>query len=128
VFVAIKRAVPQMGDNSRIINIGSINADRVPGTGLSVYAMTKAAIAGLTRGLARELAERGIAINNVQPGPIETDMNPVDGPFSESARGLLAVGHYGSASDVAGVVCYLARPDTSYITGANWNVDGGFTV
>ena len=128
VFVATQRAVPHLGSDGRIINIGSINADRVPAPGLAGYAMTKAAVAGLTRGLARELGPRGITVNNVQPGPIATDMNPDEGEFAESAKELMAIGHYGQPSDVAGVVSYLAGPDTGYITGANWNVDGGFTV
>lgn len=128
VFVAIQCAVPHLGDGGRIINIGSINADRVQSPGLSVYAMTKAAVAGLTRGLARDLGPRGITVNNVQPGPIATDMNPAHGESAEAATQLIAVGHYGRTADVAGVVSYLARPDTGYITAANWNVDGGFTA
>ncbi|KUI23107.1 oxidoreductase [Mycobacterium sp. IS-1496] len=128
VFVAIQCAVPHLGDGGRIINIGSINAERVPSPGLSVYSMTKAAVAGLTRGLARELGPRGITINNVQPGPIATDMNPAEGEFADAAKPFIAVGHYGHTADVAGVVSYLAGPDTGYITGANWNVDGGFTA
>ena len=128
VFVAIQRAVPHLDSDGRIINIGSINADRVPGPGLAAYAMTKAAVAGLTRGLARELGPRGITVNNVQPGPIATDMNPDEGEFAESAKELMAIGRYGHPSDIAGVVSYLAGRDTGYITGANWNVDGGFTV
>ncbi len=127
-FVAIQRAIPHLGQGGRIINIGSINADRVPGPGLSVYAMTKGAIAGLTRGLARELGPRGITVNNVQPGPIATDMNPEHGEFADGARQVMATGKYGQPRDIAGVVSYLAGPDTGYITGANWNVDGGFTV
>jgi 3-oxoacyl-[acyl-carrier protein] reductase len=128
VFVAIQCAVPHLGDGGRIINIGSINADRVPSAGLSVYAMTKAAVAGLTRGLARELGPRGITVNNVQPGPIATDMNPAEGEFAEAATQLIAVGHYGHTSDVASVVSYLAGPDAGYVTGADWNVDGGFSA
>ena len=128
VFVAIQRAVPHLDGDGRIINIGSINADRVPAPGLAGYAMTKAAVAGLTRGLARELGPRGITVNNVQPGPIATDMNPDEGEFAESAKELMAIGRYGHPSDIAGVVGYLAGRDTGYITGANWNVDGGFTV
>lgn len=128
VFVAIQRAVPHLDRDGRIINIGSINADRVPAPGLAAYAMTKAAVAGLTRGLARELGPRGITVNNVQPGPIATDMNPDEGEFAESAKEIMAVGRYGQPSEVAGVVAYLAGHDTGYITGANWNVDGGFTV
>ncbi|KAA0083546.1 3-oxoacyl-ACP reductase FabG [Mycolicibacterium sp. P9-64] len=128
VFAAIQRAVPHLGDAGRIINIGSINADRVPNPGMSVYAMSKGAVAGLTRGLARELGPRGITVNNVQPGPIATDMNPPEGEFADAARQVMALGRYGHPSDVAGVVAYLAGPDAAYITGANWNVDGGFTV
>jgi len=128
VFAAIQRALPHLGTTGRIINIGSINADRVPGPGLSIYAMSKAAVAGLTRGLARELGPRGITVNNVQPGPIATDMNPEEGEFADALRQVMATGKYGQPRDIAGVVSYLAGPDTGYITGANWNVDGGFTV
>jgi 3-oxoacyl-[acyl-carrier protein] reductase len=128
VFVAIQAALAHLGEGGRIINIGSINAEQVPGPGLAVYAMTKAAVAGLTRGLARDLGPRGITVNNVQPGPINTDMNPDKGEFAESLKQVMAGGRYGKPSDVAGVVAYLAGPDTGYITGAHWNVDGGFTV
>jgi 3-oxoacyl-[acyl-carrier protein] reductase len=127
-FVAIQRALPHLGEGGRIINIGSINADRVPGPGLSVYAMTKGAIAGLTRGLARELGPRGITVNNVQPGPIATDMNPEVGEFADSLRPVTALGRYGQPRDIASVVSYLAGPEAAYVTGADWNVDGGFTV
>jgi 3-oxoacyl-[acyl-carrier protein] reductase len=128
VFVAIQRAVPHLGTTGRIINIGSINADRVPDPGLSIYAMSKAAVAGLTRGLARDLGPRGITVNNVQPGPTATDMNPEVGESADFLRTVMATGKYGRPRDIAGVVSYLAGPDTGYITGANWNVDGGFTV
>ena len=128
VFVATQRAVPHLDGQGRIINIGSINADRVPGPGLAAYAMTKGAVASLTRGLARELGPRGITVNNVQPGPIATDMNPDEGEFAALAKEVMAVGRYGQPSDIAGVVSYLAGRDTGYVTGANWNVDGGFTV
>jgi 3-oxoacyl-[acyl-carrier protein] reductase len=128
VFTATQRAVPHLGAGGRIINIGSINADRVPVPGLAVYAMTKGAVDSLTRGLARELGPRGITVNNVQPGPINTDMNPDSGEIAEGAKQMMAIGRYGQPSDVAAVVAYLAGSDTGYITGANWNVDGGFTV
>lgn len=128
VFVASQRAIPHLGSDGRIINIGSINADRVPGPGLATYAMTKAAVAGLTRGLARDLGPRGITVNNVQPGPTATDMNPDEGDFAALMKDVMATGKYGHPRDIAGVVSYLAGPDTGYITGANWNVDGGFTV
>ena len=127
-FVAIQRALPHLGESGRIINIGSISADRVPGPGLSVYAMTKGAVAGLTRGLARELGPRGITVNNIQPGPIATDMNPEEGEFADSMRQVMALGRYGQPRDIASAVSYLAGPESGYITGANWNVDGGFTV
>ena len=78
--------------------------------------------------MARELGPRGITVNNVQPGPIATDMNPDEGEFAALAKELMAIGRYGQPSDIAGVVSYLAGRDTGYITGANWNVDGGFTV
>ena len=128
VFAAIQRAVPQLESGGRIINIGSINADRVPVPGLAVYAMTKAAVAGLTRGLARELGPRGITVNNIQPGPIATDMHPDEGEFADAAKQLIALGHYGNTRDIASAVSYLAGPESGYVTGANWNVDGGFTV
>jgi len=128
MFVATQRALAHLGEGGRIINIGSINADRVPDPGLSVYAMTKGAVAALTRGLARELGPRGITVNNIQPGPIATDMNPDEGEFADAARKVMATGRYGHPRDVAGVVSYLAGPDTGYITGAHWDVDGGFTV
>jgi 3-oxoacyl-[acyl-carrier protein] reductase len=128
MFVATQRAIPHLGDGGRIINIGSINAERVPGPGLSVYAMTKGAVAGLTRGLARDLGPRGITVNNVQPGPVATDMNPEVGDFADSLRQVMALGRYGQPHEVASAVSYLAGPEAGYITGANWNVDGGFTV
>ncbi len=78
--------------------------------------------------MARDLGPRGITVNNVQPGPVNTDMNPDEGEFAEFAKTIMATGKYGQPSDIAGVVSYLAGPDTGYITGANWNVDGGFTV
>ena len=128
MFAAIQQAVPHLGTDGRIINIGSINADRVPGPGLAVYAMTKGAVAGLTRGLARDLGPRGITVNNVQPGPIATDMNPDAGEFADSLKEVMALGRYGHPRDIASAVSYLASAEAAYVTGANWNVDGGFTV
>ncbi len=128
MYWAVRNAIKHLGEGARIINIGSINADRVPGPGLSVYAMTKGAVSSFTRGLARELGPRGITVNNVQPGPIDTDANPDDGDFAESLKQVTAQGRYGHTSDVAAVVSFLAGPESGYVTGANWNVDGGFTV
>jgi 3-oxoacyl-[acyl-carrier protein] reductase len=88
VFVAVKEASRYMKENGRIITIGSVNADRMPFAGGSVYAMTKAAVAGLTRGLARDLGPRGITVNVIQPGPVATDLNPEEGAFAETLKGL----------------------------------------
>ena len=128
MFWTTRSAVKHLGEGARIINIGSINADRVPGPGVSVYAMTKGAVASFTRGLARELGPQGITVNNVQPGPIDTDANPDEGDFAESLKVVTAQGRYGHTSDVASFVAFLAGPESGYITGANLNVDGGFTV
>lgn len=126
--VAIRASLAHMGDGGRIVNIGSINAERTPFAGQSVYALTKGAIASLTRGLAHELAARGITVNNVQPGPIQTDANPVDGPMASSQLGVMALDRFGAPSDVAGLVSYLVGPEAAYITGASLNIDGGFTA
>jgi 3-oxoacyl-[acyl-carrier protein] reductase len=128
VFVATQRAIPHLGEGGRIINIGSVNAHWSPLPGLSVYAMTKGAVAGLTRGLVRELGPRGITVNNIQPGPIATDLNPEDGELADSLLPMLPLGHYGHPRDVASAVSYLASAEAGYITGVNWDVDGGITV
>jgi 3-oxoacyl-[acyl-carrier protein] reductase len=128
VFWASHAAIPHLADGARIINIGSINADRIPGPGLAVYGMTKGAVASFTRGLARDLGPRGITVNNVQPGPVNTDMNPSEGDFAESLKAIMPLGRYGQTNDIAAVVSFLAGPEAGYITGAHWNVDGGFTV
>jgi 3-oxoacyl-[acyl-carrier protein] reductase len=128
VFIAIQRAIPHLGTNGRIITTGSIFADHVPRPGSAVYAMTKAAVAGLTRGLARELGPRGITVNVIQPGPTATDTNPDSGEFADTMRGLTAVGHYGRPEDIASAVAYLASAEAAFITGISWNVDGGFAA
>ncbi|MEW2480091.1 3-oxoacyl-ACP reductase family protein [Mycobacterium sp. NPDC049093] len=128
VFATIQAAIPHLGDGGRIINIGSVYADRLAIPGLAVYTMTKGAISGLTRGLTRELAQRGITINNVQPGPIATDMNPDHGEYAEASKNFIALGRYGQPPEVAGVVSYLAGPNSRFVTGANWNIDGGYAA
>jgi 3-oxoacyl-[acyl-carrier protein] reductase len=128
VFVAIQRAIPHLGTGGRIVTTGSIFADRIPRPGSAVYAMTKAALAGLTRGLARELGPRGITVNVIQPGPTATDANPDSGEFAEAMRQLTAVGHYGRPEDIASAVAYLVTPEAGFVTGITWNVDGGFTA
>ncbi|KFE55193.1 3-oxoacyl-ACP reductase family protein [Pseudomonas syringae] len=126
VFIASQAAARHMGDGGRIINIGSTNADRMPFAGGGVYAMSKSALVGLTKGLARDLGPRGITINNVQPGPVDTDMNPATGDFAESLIPLMAIGRYGHAEEIASFVAYLAGPEAGYITGASLTIDGGF--
>jgi 3-oxoacyl-[acyl-carrier protein] reductase len=128
MFWTTRTAMKHLGDGARIINIGSINADRVPGAGLSVYAMTKGAVQSFTRGLARDLGSRAITVNNVQPGPVDTDANPNQGDFAESLKQVTTQGRYGDTTDVAALVSFLAGPESGYITGAHLNVDGGFTV
>ncbi|MES2596641.1 MAG: 3-oxoacyl-ACP reductase family protein [Verrucomicrobiota bacterium] len=128
VFVASQEAARHMVEGGRIITIGSTNADRMPFAGGGVYAMTKAAIVGLTKGLARDLGPRGITINNVQPGPINTDMNPDSGPFAETMKGFMALPRYGHVDEVAAMVAYLAGPEAAFITGASLTIDGGFAA
>jgi len=126
VFVAIKASLKYMASGGRIITIGSTNATRVPFEGGGVYAASKAAIQGLTTGLSRDLGPQGITINNVQPGPVNTDLNPEDGPFADFLRTQLPVGRYAQVDEIASFVAYLAGPDSGYITGASLNIDGGF--
>ncbi|MEH2051447.1 SDR family oxidoreductase [Nostoc sp.] len=128
VFVATQAAVKHMKEGGRIINIGSTNAERMPFPGGGVYAMSKSALQGLVQGLSRDLGPRGITINNVQPGPIATDMNPSEGEFAEMLKKQIAVARYGTVDEVAGLVAYLAGPESGYITGANLMIDGGFSA
>jgi 3-oxoacyl-[acyl-carrier protein] reductase len=128
VFVASQEAARHMTAGGRIITIGSTNAERMPFAGGSVYAMSKSAIVGLTRGMARDLGPRGITVNNVQPGPVDTDMNPENSEFAESLMGLMAVGRYGRAEEIAAFVAYLAGPEAGYVTGASLTIDGGFAA
>src|SRR6516165_7464229 len=128
VFVATQAAVRHMKDGGRIINIGSTNAERMPCAGGGVYAMSKSALRGLVQGLARDLGLRGITINNVQPGPVNTEMNPDDGEFAEMLKKMNALPRYGKAEEIAGMVAYLAGPEAAYITGASLMIDGGFSA
>ena len=128
VFIATQEAARHMTEGGRIINIGSTNAERMPFAGGGPYAMSKSALVGLTKGLARDLGPRGITINTVQPGPVDTDMNPADGEFAETLIGFMAVGRYGKANEIASFVSYLAGPEAGYITGASLTIDGGFSA
>jgi 3-oxoacyl-[acyl-carrier protein] reductase len=129
VFVAIQAALPHLPVGGRIVNIGSTNAERMPFAGGAVYAASKSALQGLVQGLARDLGPRGITINNVQPGPVDTDMNPANGEFAAVLKqNFLAVPRYGSVDEIAAFVAYLAGPEAGYITGANLMIDGGFSA
>ena len=129
VFVAAQAAVKHMKRGGRIINIGSCNAERMPFQGGAVYAMSKSALQGLVQGLARDLGERGITINNVQPGPIDTEMNPDKGEFAEMLKKqFMALPRYGTVEEVAAMVAYLAGPEAGFVTGASLTIDGGFNA
>jgi 3-oxoacyl-[acyl-carrier protein] reductase len=127
-FVATQAALRHMGEGGRVIMIGSCNAERMPFAGGAVYAMSKAALVGLAKGLARDLGPRGITVNNVQPGPVDTDLNPAQGEFAESLKKLMALPRYASGDEVAAMVAYLAGPEAGFVTGASLTIDGGFTA
>ncbi|MEZ2294266.1 SDR family oxidoreductase [Variovorax sp. RCC_210] len=128
VFVAIQAALSHMGTGGRIVNISSTNAERMPFAGGGVYAMSKSALTGLVQGLARDLGPRGITINNVQPGPVDTDMNPANGPMASTMHSFMAIDRHGHADEIAGMVAYLASPEAAFVTGAGLNIDGGFAA
>jgi cyclic-di-GMP-binding biofilm dispersal mediator protein len=119
-------AARKMPDNGRIIIIGSVNGDRMPFEGLSAYSMSKSALQGMARGLARDFGRRGITVNIVQPGPTDTDMNPADGPQVDQMHSVMAIKRHGTATEVASLVQYLAGPQARGITGAIHTIDGGF--
>jgi NAD(P)-dependent dehydrogenase (short-subunit alcohol dehydrogenase family) len=123
VFLASQAAAGRMGAGGRIITIGTCMTQRVPGPGGTLYAMSKAALTGLNRALARELGPRGITANIVHPGPIDTDLNPADGPYAAGQAALTALGRFGTAAEVADTVAHLAG--AAYMTGAEVAVDGG---
>jgi 3-oxoacyl-[acyl-carrier protein] reductase len=127
VFVAMQTGAKFMREGGRIINIGSTAADKNGFPGTSIYAMSKAAVAALTRGVARDLGPLGITVNNIQPGPIATDMNPEDSEFANMLKTTMALGHYGTTSDIAELVAFLASPASKFITGTSINIDGGLS-
>lgn len=127
-IVASHAALRHMGEGGRIVNIGSCLAERVPGPGLTLYSMSKAALIGVTKGLARDVGSRGITVNNIEPGPIDTDMNPATGETADFQRSLVAVGRFGMPDDIAAMVTFLCGDTGRNITGASILVDGGFAA
>lgn len=127
-FVATQAAVRHMTDGGRVVNVGSSLAERVPYPGVTLYSMSKSALIGLTKGLARDLGERGITANIVHPGSTDTDMNPADGQGAADELPFIALGRYGTPDDIAATVAHLAGPGGRNITGASIAVDGGVTA
>ncbi|MBO9591734.1 MAG: 3-oxoacyl-ACP reductase FabG [Niabella sp.] len=128
VFMAVTSALPHLKSGSRIITIGSCQAERMPGPGGALYAMSKSALVGFTKGIARDLGPKGITANLVHPGPVDTDMNPANGPAADFQRSLMAVDTFGTGDEVAAMVVYLAGPESRYITGAGFLIDGGTNI
>jgi 3-oxoacyl-[acyl-carrier protein] reductase len=128
VFVATQAALKHMKSGGRIIMIGSAVGERVLTPGLVPYAATKGAVKIFTQGLSREVGKRGITVNNVQPGPIDTDLNPATGDWAIPQKAVTALDRYGHVDEVAALVAFVAGPESSYITGANLTVDGGMNA
>ena len=124
-MLASKAALPHLAKGGRIITIGSYFADRVPSPLLGIYAATKSALLAFTKALARELGPKDITVNLVQPGSIDTDMNPAHGPVADMLRQFMALGRYGAVDDIASAVTYLASAKAKYVTGSTLTVDGG---
>jgi cyclic-di-GMP-binding biofilm dispersal mediator protein len=125
-YHAAVEAARKMNDSGRIIVIGSVNGDRMPFAGGAAYALTKSAIQGMVRGLARDFGSRGITVNSIQPGPTDTDMNPAGGPMAEMMHGFMAIKRHVRASEIAELAAFLAGPHGAMITGSLQAIDGGF--
>ena len=128
VFVTTQAALQHMNDGGRIINIGSAVGERVQVPGLVPYSATKGAVKIFTQALSREVGSRKITVNNVQPGPIDTDLNPASGDWAVPQKAVTALNRYGSVDEIAAMVAFVAGPESSYITGANLTVDGGMNA
>jgi cyclic-di-GMP-binding biofilm dispersal mediator protein len=125
-YHAAVEAARRMPDHGRIIVIGSVNGDRMPFAGGAAYALTKSAMQGMVRGLARDFGHRGITVNSVQPGPTDTDMNPADGPNAAVMHGFMAIKRHAHASEVAELTAFIAGPHGAMITGSLQTIDGAF--
>ena len=125
-YHASVEAARQMPEGGRILIIGSVNGDRMPVAGMAAYAASKSALQGMARGLARDFGPRGITINVVHPGPIDTDANPANGPMRDMLHSLMAIKRHGQPEEVAGMVAWLAGPEASFVTGAMHTIDGAF--
>ncbi len=128
LYAATIAAARHMGQGGRIINIGSVNGERMPLPGGAIYAATKAAVHGLTRGFARDLGPRGITINTLAPGPVDTDLNPDNSEFATVLKGFMAIPRYAKSEEVAAMAAYLAGPEASMVTGSTLTIDGGFAA
>ena len=128
VFITTQAALKHMNDNGRIIMIGSCVGERNLTPGLAAYAATKGAVKMFAQSLSREVGSRGITVNNVQPGPIDTDLNPASGDWATPQKAVTALNRYGHVDEIAAMVAFVAGPEASYITGANLTVDGGMNA
>lgn len=125
VFIATQAALKHIKEGGRIIMIGSCVGERMMTPGLAAYAATKGAVKMFSQGLSREVGGRGITVNTVQPGPIDTDLNPASGDWAVPQKALTALNRFGTVNEVAALVAFLAGPEAAYITGANMTIDGG---
>jgi cyclic-di-GMP-binding biofilm dispersal mediator protein len=125
-YHASVEAARRMNDNGRIIVIGSVNGDRMPFAGGAAYAMTKSAVQGMVRGLARDFGDRGITVNSIQPGPTDSDMNPAEGPMAATMHSFMAIKRHAHPTEIAELAAYIAGPHGAMITGSMQTIDGGF--
>ena len=125
VFVASQAAAAHMGEGGRIITIGSNLAEHVPMPGVSLYSLSKAALIGFTKGMARDLGPRGITVNIVHPGSTDTDMNPANGEYADAQRNRMAIPRFAEPRDIAGLVAWIASEESRFMTGAGLTIDGG---